>query len=233
VTNEKELLDSIAALAAPLPGMRPSRHAGELPDDPSEGDFALLVGAIAMYGSDEPWDLPRALAGRLAIGCFDAEVFSGMDIARLRCALAESPALHVDPGKMARWIVDAGKVVAGQYGGSARWIWNDCGGIDATRLARRLVGIPGIGTAKATVFAYLLSRDHGIPVSGWDVFDPPMNQRLLAVRARLGGHALRGDPGRDVAILEGIRELAKGFCGLTGPQCGICPLSGKCPKQGV
>lgn len=233
MTGGEPLYGALVSLASPVPrGRCLEGRAKVFLDDPATKDFALLVGAIAMYGSEKPWELPCVLADRLMLARFDAETFADIDGRELRRALAEKPSLHIDPGRMSGWIRDCGKVVMGQYG-SASWIWNNYRDMDATRLARRLTGIPGIGIAKATVFTFLLSADWGARVTGWEDFKPPVDHRLSAVLRRLGMDKLAADPEMAVAALEGARMLAKRNCLADNPRCDSCPLVDKCPKQGV
>jgi hypothetical protein len=98
-----------------------------------------------------------------------------------------------------------------------------------------LKGIPGIGTVKALVFAFLLNRDWGADIVGWDKFVMPMDPSMLEVSRRLGiGISFpRADPEQLVKIYEGFRSIVKRYCALDGPHCEVCPLSKKCLKQGV
>ena len=229
------MYETLISLAPPVPRARDlSDRAKTFLEDPATRDFALLVGAVALYGSERPWELPCLLADRLKITQFDADTFSGIDRNKLCHVLSEKPSPHVDPGRMSSWIKDCGKVVMGQYSGGTSWIWNNYRIMDATRLARRLTGIPGIGTAKATVFTFLLLADWEAQVTGWEIFEPPVDERVSLTMRRLGmGKTMSRDPEETVATLEGIRALTKWHCLPSNPRCGLCPLTDKCCKQGV
>jgi len=219
----------------PIPREYPDGVAGEFLRDPASQPLSLLLGAIAMYGSDSPWSLPHTLATRLGMERFDAMALAGMGEAALRQAIAKRPSLHIDSPKMGRWADQASRMVVGQYGGGTSWIWDDYRRMDAARLVERLRGVPGIGAVKALVFAFLLGTDWGADIVGWDKFEMPMDPPMLEASRRLGiGTSLpRGDPERLVRIHEGLRNIVKRHCALDGPRCEACPLSAKCPRQGV
>jgi hypothetical protein len=140
----------------------------------------------------------------------------------------------MDPARMGRWAWDAARLVVGQYGGDANWIWNDFRKMDVGRFVGRLLEVPGIGSVKALVLAFLLHRDWGADIVGWRGFRPPMDAAMLVAAGRLGIGAPEsdGDPESIVKVCEGLRKVSK-LCAQERPQCGACPLSAGCPRQGV
>jgi hypothetical protein len=233
-TDIVDIVESLIRAGPKIPCDYPDGEAGEFLKDHASQPLSLLFGAIAMYGSDDPWALPHAWATRLGKERFDATSLAEESESALILALKQRPALHMDPVRMGRWASQAAKVIVGQYGGGTSWIWNDYRHIDVSRLVMRLRGIPGIGAVKALVFAFLLYRDWGATVVGWDKFEIPMDPPMLETLRRLGiGAFPSGDPEQTVKIHEGLRTIAKKHCIWNGPQCGACPVSAKCPKQGV
>lgn len=233
-TDIVDIVESLIRAGPKIPCDYPDGEAGEFLRNPTSQSISLLIGAIAMYGSNEPWALPQALAVRLGKGRFDAVSLAEESESTLILAFKQRPVLHLDPVRMGRWINQAAKVIVGQYGGGTSQIWNDYRLIDVSRLVMRLKGIPGIGAVKALVFAFLLYRDWGAIVVGWDKFEIPMDPPMLETLRRLGiGAFPKGDPEQIVKIHEGLRIITKKHCIWNGPQCGAYPMSAKCPKRGV
>lgn len=233
VDRVSEMLGLLAGSAPELPCAYPDGEAGEFLRDPAKQPLSLLLGAIAMYGSEHPWALPHGMAARLGMARFDAPTLAAFGEQDLRRVVGEGPALHIDPRRMGRWAWRAARFVDGQYGG-ANWIWNDYRTMDAGRLVGRLMDVPGMGPVKATVLAFLLRRDWGARIVGWEAFEPPMDGGMLVAANRLGLGTSRGaDPELVVRAYEGLRMVARMFCAGDAPLCGGCPLSEKCPRQGA
>ncbi len=229
---DNSILGLMVSAAPALPRSYPDGAPGEFLKDPANQAFALLVGALALYGSDSPWGMPYELRTRLALPRFDATTIARLGEERLREALRRRPVLHMNPGKMGRWTWQAASVVVGQYG-DAKWIWNDRRHMEAGRLVRRLTGIPGIGAVKALVFAYLLGRDWEADLD-WTGFVPQLNTGMAGTLRRTGT-SLPDVRNLEQFVMahEGLRSVSKSFCSLDRPLCGECPLSAMCPKQGV
>lgn len=225
--NIAELLARSTPLVSPA---YPEGEAGEFLRNPVNQPLALLIGAMAMYGSDAPWEVPHKLHARLEPMRFNAAALAEVDEGALRLAMRS---LHVDPAKTGKWISQASKVVVGQYGGEVSWIWNDYRRIEVSRLIGRLKGIPGIGSVKALVFAFLLGMDWGANIVGWEQFDMPMDERMLWASRRLGlVLPIRSDdPEWLVMLHEGLRAAGK-HCGPL-PRCEACPAFAVCPRQGA
>jgi endonuclease III len=228
------ILKFVAQNGTPVPRGYPDGMSGEFLKNPSTQPLSLLLGAIAMYGSDFPWDLPYELATRLRMDQFDAVTLATKDMEELKSAIGNRPMLHIDPTKMGKWISGTAKVIVGQYGGRTSWIWDDYKHMDVSRLVIRLKEIPGIGIVKALIFAFLLNRDWGADIVGWNEFKIPMDLHMLKVSHRLGITLFpMEDPEQLVMVYEGLRNIMKRYCVLDGPRCEICPLLEKCPRQGV
>lgn len=229
-------LELLASLAPPIPCEYPDGDAGMFLKDPASQPFALLVGAIALYGSELPWTLPYVLRTRLNIECFDARAIVAVDENVLRLVLSDASAyvLHMDPSRMAKWVRQSAQVIVGQYGGGTSWIWNDYRRIETAQLIRRLMELPGIGSVKALVLAFLLYRDWGADIVGWEKLQPPMSDTMRTAAFRLGiQSSISSSPEQIVMVCEGLRNIAKSFCVEDGPLCGNCPLLTGCPRQGV
>jgi len=229
-----EMLKLIMDSSPALPCEYPDGEAGEFLRNPTTQPMALLLGTISLYGSEDPWALPHGMAIRLNMNRFDAKTVAAVGEQNLRFAISTKPALHIDPHRMGRWAWQAASVVVGQYGG-ANWIWNDYRTIDVDRLIRRLIGVPGVGFVKAIMLTFLLHRDWKADIVGWERFEPPMDAGMMLAASRLGVVGTIGapDPERVVRAYEGLRSVSKSFCVRNMPLCGRCPLSEKCPRQGV
>lgn len=228
--TNRDMMELLARAAPKALPAYPDGEAGEFLRNPANRSLALLLGAMTMYGSDTPWEVPHKLHVRLEPMRFTAAALAEVDEGVLRLAMRD---LHVDPAKTGKWISQASKVVVGQYGGEASWIWNDYRRIDVSRLIGRLRGIPGIGSVKALMFAFLLGMDWGADIVGWEHFDMPMDEQMLWASRRLGlALPLKSDdPERLVMLHEGLRCAGK-HCG-PAPRCEMCPVSAGCPRQGA
>lgn len=229
------LVEFLVAMSPSVPREYPVGEAGEFLRSPDKQALSLLLGAMAMYGSDSPWRFPFDLSRRLGVSGFNAAALAAVGEAEVRRAVGTKPALHIDPPRMGRWIQQAGQVLVGQYGGSANWIWNDYRRIEVERLVRRLMEIPGMGPVKALMLSFILRKDWDAEIVGWGEFNPPMDTGMSDTLRRLGiGRLpLSDDPELIVKVYEGLRSIAKAFCAQGRPLCDACPLSAKCPKQGV
>jgi len=228
------VVDIATSWALPVPCQYPLGDALEMFSNPSKKPMALLVGAMGMYGSDHPWEIPYNLSVRLGIECLDAKSIKDVGENGLRRALCGRPALHVSPPKMGTWISRAADFVVGQYDGDPALIWNRGSGIEAQRLIRRLVDVPGIGNVKALAFTFLLGRDWDVDINEWDRVDIESNSDINRVLIRLGivNPPRPIDPKTVVAIWEGLRRIGKTYCVLDNPRCAECPMIG-CRKKGV
>jgi uncharacterized HhH-GPD family protein len=66
---------------------------------------------------------------------------------------------------MAGRIQTLAQLVVEEYDGDAARIWSEAG--SGAELLRRLKGLPGFGTAKATIFLALLGKQFGVRPDGW------------------------------------------------------------------
>jgi hypothetical protein len=228
------VLELLIQMAPILPCNYPNGKAGDFLQDQVNQPLSLLLGAIALYGSDDPWALPYNLFIRLDKQRFDALTLSQEDPTILCKAVRQKPILHMDPNKMGTWISKITKVVVGEYGEGTSWIWDDYRQMDVSRLIRRLKSMPGIGVTKALTFSFLLYRDWRADIVGWDKLEIPIEPSMTKALYRLGIEKFpRSDPEHVVKIYSGLRTLIKKHCTWNEPQCGACPISIICPRQGV
>lgn len=228
------ILELLIHMAPTLPCNYPKGEAGDFLRDQINQPLSLLLGAIALYGSDNPWALPHSLFVRLDKQRFDALTLSQENSVVLCQAIKQKPMLHMDPNKMGMWISNVTKVIVGEYGGGTSWIWDDYRQMDVSRLVRRLKSMPGVGITKALTFSFLLYRDWEANIVGWDKLEMPIDPPMTETLHRLGmGKFPRGSPEHIVQIYGGLRVLIKQHCTWNRPQCVACPISIICPRQGV
>jgi uncharacterized HhH-GPD family protein len=132
--------------------------------------LALLIG----FALDQQVTVQKAFAGphelRSRIGGLDATAIATMDPELLEAAFRTPPALHRFPGNMAKRVRDLCAAIAERYGNDASRVWMEAS--DAKDLHARLLGLPGIGEAKAGTILALLANRYGIRLSGWEALRP-------------------------------------------------------------
>jgi uncharacterized HhH-GPD family protein len=213
----------------------PDEHANALiHEDP----FAFLVAVISDQGilAERAWAIPYALVQRL--GHLDPKRFAD-EPGAVREAFEKSPKLHRFVDDVAGWTSQAGRIVARQYGGDARRIWNDTP--SAAELRSRFDEFPGIGQKKAAMAVEILERDLHVPLTDLSGSDIAYDVHVRRVFMRTG-LALRDDVGHMVAIARKLYperpgaldnpawDVGRRWCHRAAPDCVSCPLLVACPR---
>ena len=213
----------------------PNAEANEMVlDDP----FAFLIAVIFDQGitAERAWAAPYLLKQRL--GYFDALRMSD-DLEGVRRAIQEPPMLHRFKENMARWVVNAARLVVSEYGGDASKIWSDSP--TATRLRERFSAFDGIGQKKAAMAVELLERDLGVVVRNLQGSDIAYDVHVRRVLLRTG-LATRDDlnamvnrtrelyPERPGSLDFPLWDIGRRWCRPQNPDCYNCPLVTVCPK---
>jgi uncharacterized HhH-GPD family protein len=128
---------------------------------------ALLIGMLLdqQFPMERAFLAPHLLRQRLG-GRLDAATVAGLDDTTLDSVFAGPPALHRFPGSMGRRCRDLCAHLVGEYGGDASRLWSTSA--DGADLLRRLVALPGFGTAKARIFVGVVGKRLGAGPPGWE-----------------------------------------------------------------
>ena len=129
--------------------------------------LALLIGMLLdqQFPMERAFGAPRLLAERLGVPSLSARHLADMDPEELVRIFQGPPALHRYPGSMAGRTQEVCRALVADYEGRAEGLWADAP--DGATLLRRLKGLPGFGTQKATIFLALLGKQYGVTPAGW------------------------------------------------------------------
>jgi uncharacterized HhH-GPD family protein len=126
---------------------------------------ALLLGMVL----DQQIPMEKAFSGPAVI----AERMGGLDVGAIAAADPDSfreicsrpPAVHRFPGSMSARVQSVCQVLVQDYRGDAANLWAE---VDTgAELYRRIAGLPGFGTQKASIFVALLGKQYGVTPTGW------------------------------------------------------------------
>jgi uncharacterized HhH-GPD family protein len=133
--------------------------------------LALLVGFLLDQQVPMEWAFaaPQRLKERLG-GKLKAGSIAAMDPEALVQAFVAKPPLHRYPASMARRTQKLCAILASDYGGDARRLWND--GAEAEEVVRRISRLPGFSASKGKVIVAVLAKRLGTQVPGWDRVAP-------------------------------------------------------------
>lgn len=226
---KSETIARLASYAAPL--VYPEGLPGSIFRDRRNRPMALICGAMACHGSQDPWGVPHTLKSRMGL-----EVLRPAEIhAQSRADIANAlKGLHRSPQAMSGWLRAACGLILADFCGDAAWLWNNGNGITAPRLMARLIAFPGLGPAKAVVLMKALNRDWGVKITEWEGIQPAPTPAMKRMAFRMGwdGGLTLNDPQKILDIYDGVRVLANEVC--TGkPACERCPMDDSCPKNGM
>jgi len=128
----------------------------------SEEANAFLFGLVFNQNqkAERAWSAPYVLKERL--GTLNPEKILSIPQTLLQKAFEERPALHPFVSRTAQHIYGVCKLLATEYRGDARNVWE--GNKTISEIIRELQKFPGIGKHKAVVGVFLLRRHLGIPI---------------------------------------------------------------------
>jgi len=133
--------------------------------------LALLVGFLLDQQVPMEWAFaaPQLLKERLG-GKLKAREIARLDPEELVAAFVMKPPLHRYPASMARRTQKLCQLIADEYGGDPRRVWND--GADAEEVVRRIAKLPGFSAGKGSVVVAVLAKRLGTMVPGWERVAP-------------------------------------------------------------
>jgi len=133
--------------------------------------LALLIGFLLDQQVPMEWAFaaPQRLKERLG-GKLKAKAIAAMDPEALVQAFVTKPPLHRYPASMSRRTQKLCQLLAEEYGGDPRRIWND--GAEAEEIVRRISKLPGFSAGKGGVIVAVLAKRLGIEVPGWERMGP-------------------------------------------------------------
>jgi endonuclease-3 len=208
--------------------------------NPKESPFEFLLSVIfdQKIDADRAWKAPQELRKRL--GHLDVEKIANMNEEELSKIIKKSPALHIYFNKMAKWIINAAKLLLVKYNGKAENIWANKP--SAKELEKRFREFSGISQKKASMAVNILVRDYDIPISGSkEGIDISYDRHIRRVFLRAG----LVEKDEENEIIETARKLnthypgeldfpawkiGRNFCHPKNPNCNNCPLGEICPK---
>ena len=152
--------------------------------------LAVMIGMLLDQQVPMEWAFtaPSLLKERLGGGPLDAAAIAAMDAGALEAVFRERPALHRDPGSMAKRTQALCAHLVELYGGRADAVWK--GAPTGDELLARVVALPGFGQAKARIFVGLLGKRLGVRPAGWEavaadwpsIADVDSFERVLEIR---------------------------------------------------
>lgn len=126
---------------------------------------ALLIGMVL----DQQVTMEKAFAGPAVIaermGRFDVRAIAELPLTDFVALCSERPAIHRFPGSMGKRVHEVCDVLVRDWDADASSLWNSAD--TGQELRKLLVGLPGFGTAKATIMVALLGKRYGVQPYGW------------------------------------------------------------------
>ncbi|HEX9682994.1 MAG TPA: HhH-GPD-type base excision DNA repair protein [Acidimicrobiales bacterium] len=148
--------------------------------------LALLIGMLLDQQVPMEWAFvgPLRLTERLD-GDLDAAAIAAMDIEELIDVFRIKPALHRYPKSMAQRVQQLCQHIVDNYDGDAAKVWKGVRSGDT--LHERLVGLPGYGQEKASIFTALLAKRFGVRPHGWETHAGPFADTKMRSVADIDG----------------------------------------------
>ncbi|MCO7176539.1 hypothetical protein ACFP7A_11560 [Sporolactobacillus kofuensis] len=122
-----------------------------------KNSFALLIAVIVDQSvkSEVAWNLPHSLLNRIGKDHFNPEWMMNHS-ERVRDAIAQKPALHRFPGKMAEYITSLSTIIVHEYQSPDRFLTNS---LDYFVFVNNLKSVSGISDKKANFLFLILTLD--------------------------------------------------------------------------
>jgi uncharacterized HhH-GPD family protein len=204
----------------------------------AEDPLAFLFAVIADYQitAERAWALPLELKKRL--GHLDPERMLGNPTAVFD-AFDRPPKLHRFIRNVPNFLLEACRIILGDYAGDAGRIWSD--EPTARELQGRLQRFPGISQKKAAMAVEILERDLGVPIREMEGSDLAFDVHVRRVMLRTGlasvddqQHMINRErvlnPGRPGALDSPLWLIGRAWCHPGVPECDVCVLVEACPK---